>query len=237
MLTDNAVHDLVQMLQTLHAAADISHLNLSHNQLLTGQCCGPLGQLLSMAAGNAAQPNRNRRDSIHSKNCDAPPSAAVDFAECCQGNMDSTAGSVHAGGGNRPVVGLAGCLSGTGTNCPADPAGWSVPQPSFRQLLQPLQLQVLLLEGVALGDRGAAALAGALSGTQHLQVSRLSWDESTPMCCSRHAAVGMPHLACHIQHASKQPYEAGHRLVRAATSKPETVEEVNNEVVLKWLGL
>jgi hypothetical protein len=37
-------------------------------------------------------------------------------------------------------------------------------------LVQPLQLQVLLLQGVAVGDRGAALLARGLAGSQHLQV-------------------------------------------------------------------
>jgi hypothetical protein len=36
--------------------------------------------------------------------------------------------------------------------------------------VQPLQLQVLTLQGVAVGDRGAALLARGLAGTRHLQV-------------------------------------------------------------------
>jgi hypothetical protein len=46
--------------------------------------------------------------------------------------------------------------------------------PPQQQQQVPLMLRVLSLEGVALGDKGAAALVAALTSNQHLQVCTAS---------------------------------------------------------------
>jgi lipoprotein NlpI len=43
-------------------------------------------------------------------------------------------------------------------------------QRSFQRLVQPLQLQALLLQGLVIQDKGAVLLAEALASTQRLQV-------------------------------------------------------------------
>lgn len=182
LLTDSAVFDLVELLQSVPAASGISHLSLSHNQLLTWQCCAALRQLVSEAAAAAAA----------TAAAAAGPAAATLLTQ--QGGSDDSASaqdrhSQHASygissgvqqqQGQQSPQRLQHTGSGTESNSSSAalgssvPASWGHPQPSFRRLTQPLQLRALRLQGVAVGDKGAVLLAEALAGTHHLQVGRL----------------------------------------------------------------
>lgn len=158
LFSDVAVFDLVELIQLLPAASDISRLDLSHNQLLTWQCCGALGQLISVAlalkAANAAAAAQHRRSSADYSSHPA--------------HIASTQPSAAPAAGGSPAV-TAGADAGDAAVA-RRPLGWGRVQPSFRRLVQPLQLQALLLQGVVIQDKGAVLLAEALAGTQRLQV-------------------------------------------------------------------
>jgi hypothetical protein len=161
LFSDLAVFDLVELMQLLPAAADISHLDLSHNQLLTWQCCGALGQLLSVAlalkaANTAAAAQLGHSSAEYSSH---RSTQHTHDASTQQGTEPAAAAAAAAAGAD------AGDASGA-----RRPLGWHCVQPSFQRLVQPLQLQALLLQGVVILDKGAALLAEALASTQCLQV-------------------------------------------------------------------
>lgn len=154
----------MELIQSLPAAADISHLDLSHNQLLSWQCCGALGQLISVAAAlaaatAAASATLVRQSGDHAdahKQQQAVAQLTGSSSEGADESAESTKGAVApaaAAPARRPVA-------------------WGGAQPSFKRMVQPLQLQVLLLQGIVIQDRGAVLLAEALAGTQRLQVRK-----------------------------------------------------------------
>lgn len=153
LFTDAAMVDLVQLLQSLPAADQVSALDLSHNQLLTWQCCEVLSQLLSAAAA-AADAGHQGCSTTERGTClrvQEVQSAGVSMQQHMQTAEGSGGDLVHA----AP---------------PRLPAGWCIPRPSFKRMVQPLQLQALHLQGVSVGDKGAVLLASGLAGTRHLQV-------------------------------------------------------------------
>lgn len=162
LFTDAAVYDLVDLIQSLPAAGDVTSLDLSHNQLLSWQCCGSLGQLLSVAAALAvatapaaascAGPSAVEQKGQQAATSPLGGSAADDSSAAAAGAPTAATAVVHA----------------------SQPIGWRGAQPSLKRMVQPLQLQALLLQGVVIQDRGAALLAEALASTQHLQVLDLS---------------------------------------------------------------
>lgn len=158
LFADAAVYDLVDLIQSRPAAADVTGLDLSHNQLLSWQSCGALGQLLSGAAAMAAA------SAPAAASCAGPSvgehKAQQPAASLCGG---SAAADSSAAAGDAPTAARA-----------RQPIGWHGVQPSLKRMVQPLQLQALLLQGVVIQDRGAALLAEALASTQHLQVLDLS---------------------------------------------------------------
>lgn len=190
LLTDSAVFDLVELLQSLPSAQQLSHLDLSHNQLLSWQCCGALRQLLSAAASRAA----------------ATAAVAAAAAQASGGVSTESSDQGHTQQAPNPATAHTSSSSSTaqagaghvGSENPGgrQPIGWNGPQLSLRRLAQPLQLQVLLLQSVSIGDKGAVLLSQALAGTQDLRVSVAllarglstdcsAWTRAACLCCLR----------------------------------------------------
>lgn len=161
LFSDSAVYDLVELIQALPAASDISHFDLSHNQLLSWQCCGALGQLVSVAAAIAA--------------ATAVASAKLSRQSADHADANRQQHNVSPAGATRKSAdeSVEGTKGAAVLAVPAParrPVAWGGAQPSFKRMVQPLQLQALLLQGVVIQDRGAVLLAEALAGTQRLQV-------------------------------------------------------------------
>jgi hypothetical protein len=178
-LTDASIADLAQLLLSSSAAAGITHLDLSQNQLLTWRCCSALGQLL-LADNSSAQQQQQQQPRQGMASFVAPhsnPFAADGPAEqTWQRSADTE--------DRRPLLSIESFQQRTLLRMPSsnsDPdmessssaVAAGMAQVALPQQLQPqvpLMLRALSLEGVALGDKGAAALVAALSSNQHLQV-------------------------------------------------------------------
>lgn len=163
MLTDGAIAELARLLLTSPDAAAITHIDLSRNQLLTWRCCSALGSLLqadNMSCGRGNNPQQQQQP-------EASTTGQV---------LGPRPSSARPEGLFQPPLALPGhqCHayvvdSNTAANIKEQPLELGLQRAPVLQ--QVLFLQFLSLEGVALGDKGAAALTTALQGSQHLQVT------------------------------------------------------------------
>jgi hypothetical protein len=185
LLTDAAIADLAQLLLSSPSAAGVTHLDLSQNQMLTWRCCSALGQLL--LAG--AQQQQQQQLLLLQGQCSRPATAStrqsIAAGEVEQQQLAGSRPQTAGGKDDQQKAALRPCLSSGSSIASGRPSNAAASQQpaaaDLRQVLQPtpqqvqvqqvpLMLQVLSLEGVALGDKGAAALVAALTSNQHLQV-------------------------------------------------------------------
>jgi hypothetical protein len=174
LLTDASIADLPQLLLSSPTAAGITHLDLSQNQMLTWRCCSALGQLLLSDCSTAQQQQQPRQGYGASIAPQCEPFAAEEPAtqawQLSAGAEEISTLSCDSAVQQRTLP-RSSSTSST-EHCDAAAAGTviiAMPQQQLQPQI-PLMLRALSLEGVALGDKGAAALVTALTSNQHLQV-------------------------------------------------------------------
>jgi hypothetical protein len=183
LLTDASIADLALLLLSSPTAAGITHLDLSQNQMLTWRCCSALGQLLadnSCAQQQQQQQPRQGYASAVAPHCEPFAAEEAPAEPAWQLSANTEQGQISSCDSFRQRALLRSSSGGSTDTCDAAEAGamqiaiGSAVLQQHMQLLVPLMLRALSLEGVALGDKGAAALVAALTSNQHLQVGLLA---------------------------------------------------------------
>eukprot|EP00775_Hariotina_reticulata_P013113 gene13113-13241_t len=203
MLTDAAVTALVKMLLTLRQAANVAHLDLAHNQLLTWRCCTPLGQLLQDSWQLDAEGHSSTAGS--SSSTSAGGQGGATNASCLESARLGTAGpkglSVPQPADGVQRIARLGNAASAVTAAAAGDASPGIQRAAQANQAERLpQLQVLCivrlsLEGVALGDKGAKLLSASLLQNQQLQVLNVAR-------CGLHDSGGAAILSALTNHPS-----------------------------------
>jgi hypothetical protein len=171
LLTDASIADLAQLLLSSPTAASITHLDLSQNQMLTWRCCRALGQLL--ADNSTAQQQQQLTQGYAlpvAPHCE--PLAAEEPAEQEWQLSAATVkmSTLSFDSARQRTLSRTSSSSSETRDAAAAAVSTQIALPQQLQPQIPLMLRALSLEGVALGDKGAAALMAALTSNQHLQV-------------------------------------------------------------------